>query len=230
MSAQSRNATAVHERPRPHDLVLLLLTVALLAAIPWMLVSAGSEPVEYRDQRTQTDVTVPAWLGLLAFVVPFLVWPGMKAWNLLARPAAATLGPGGIRLYDDVGGLYARKRVKAANLSWSEVQRIVLWRKRIRWLGFIPGWTSQVGLEKRGDWYEDSRREPTAEERSSPDHRPDGSPIRLGAKLNSRSVRLGPAAFKDVARAAARYAPQVEAVDERVYGDRRVLRNGARSD
>lgn len=223
MSAHSRSETAVHERIRPHDLVLFLVTLALLAVLPWMLVSAGGEPVEYTDQRTHTNVTVPNWIGLLAFLVPFLVWPGMKAWNLLAKPAAVTLGPGGIRLYDDVNGLYARKRVKAANLSWSEVQRIVLWRKRIHWLGFIPIWTSQVGLEKRDDWNEDDRSEPTAEERSSPGHRPDGSPIRLGANLNSRSVRLGAAAFKHVARAAAQYAPQVEAVDER----RVRLRGGA---
>ncbi|WP_205324539.1 hypothetical protein [Glycomyces sp. YM15] len=226
MSAHSRSETAVHERIRPCDLALFLVTFAFLVALPWMLVSAGSEPAEYRDQRSNTTFTVPDWLGLLAFFVPFLVWPGMKAWNLLAKPAAATLGPGGMRLYDDIRGSYAREGRKTVNLSWSEVQRIVLWRKRVRWLGCIPGWTSQVGVEKRGDRHEVSRREPTAEERSSPGHRPDGSPIRLSAELHSRSVRLGPAAFKEVARAAARYAPQVEVVDERVHGDRRILRSG----
>ncbi|MCD0447267.1 hypothetical protein LO763_26995 [Glycomyces sp. A-F 0318] len=214
----SRNEVTVHERPRPHDLVLFAVVLALLVALPWMLVSAGSEPVDHRDQYTRTNMTVPAWLGILALIVPFLVWPGMKAWNLLARPAAATLGPGGIRLYDDTRGTYARS--KKVNLAWAEVQRIVLWRRRSRWLGFIPVWTTRVGIEKRGDGCEDGRHEPTAEERSSPGHRSDGSPIRLGAKLDSRSVRLGPAAFKDVAQAAARYAPHVEAVDERVFGGR----------
>jgi hypothetical protein len=41
--------------------------------------------------------------------------------------------------------------------------------------------------------------------------------------LKSRSVRLGPTAFKDLAQAAARYAPQVE------FADERVLRNTSRS-
>jgi hypothetical protein len=222
MAAASRSETAVHDRLRIHDLVLFVLTLALLAALPWMLASAGSEPVEY-DQRTLDDVTVPAWLGLLMFVVPFLVWPGMKAWYLLQKPAAATLGPGGIRLYDDLGGLYARKEARTVNLSWQEVRRIVLWRKRTRWLLIIPGWTAQVGVEKRDDWYQVSRREPTPAERSDPGHRADGSPIRLGAMLKSRSVRLGPTAFKDLAQAAARYAPQVE------FADERVLRNTSRS-
>lgn len=229
MAASSRSETAVPDRLRIHDLVLFILTLALLAALPWMLMSAGSEPVEYRDQRTLNDVTVPAWLGLLAFVVPFLVWPGMKAWYLLQRPAAATLGPGGIRLYDDVGGLYARKDAKTVNLSWGEVQRIILWRKRTHWLWIIPGWTTQAGVEKPDDWYQVSRREPTAAERGNPGHRDDGSPIRLGAMLKSRSVRLGPAAFKDLAQAAARYALHVEIVDERFHGKRLVLRPEHRS-
>lgn len=218
MTASSRSETAVRERPRIQDLVLFAFSIALLVALPWMLVSAGNEPVEYRDQRTATDTTAPAWIGVLWLVVPFLVWPGMKAWNLLAKHAAATLGPGGFRLYDDIGGLYARKNAKKVNLPWSEVQRIVLWRKRTRWLWLIPGWTTRVGVEKPGDWYEVSRREPTAKQRDDPGHRPDGSPIRLGSMLNSRSVRLSPAAFKDLAKAVSRYAPQVETADERRFG------------
>src|SRR5690606_13979211 len=112
MTASSRSQITVHERVRPEDLVLFAASIALVIALPWMLVSAGSEPVEYRDHRSGGGMTAPAWVGVLTFVVPFLVWPGMKAWNLFARPPAATVGPGGIRLYDDVGGLYARKRAK----------------------------------------------------------------------------------------------------------------------
>ncbi|GAA2136584.1 hypothetical protein [Glycomyces algeriensis] len=224
MRPGSRSQTAVHDRLRPHDLALFVVALALVVALPWMLMSAGSEPVEYRDQRTGSETTVPAWAGVLWFVIPFLVWPAMKAWNLIRKPAAATLGPGGIRLYREVGGLYARDNGKKVNLGWDEVQRIVLWRKRTRWLWLIPGWTAQVGVEKPDDWYEVSRREPTEQERKSRGHRKDGSPIRLGAMLNARSIRLGPVAFKHLAEAVATYAPQVEIVDERVHGKREVIR------
>ncbi|MEU6860182.1 hypothetical protein AB0B28_15070 [Glycomyces sp. NPDC046736] len=226
MKAGSRSQSAVHERIRPQDAVLFLVTAALLVALPWMLVSAGSEPVEYRDQRTLTDVTVPAWSGLLAFVIPFLVWPGMKAWYLLKKPAAAKLGPGGMRLFDDFSGLYLRQGAKKVNLGWDEVRRVVLWRRRTLWLKCIPGWTSQVGVEKRDDWYEADLREPTAKDLNSREHRPDGSPIRLGCMLRSRSVRLSPAAFNHLAAEIARFAPQVEVVDERTFGKRRVLQSG----
>ncbi|MQM24608.1 hypothetical protein [Glycomyces albidus] len=219
----SREETAVADRLRPHDLVLFAVAIALVAALPWMLASAGSEPVEYRDHQTGQDRTAPAWVGVLVFAVPLLAWSAMKAWNLFAGPAAATLGPGGLRLYEEVGGLYLRRDVPDVDVPWSEVHRIVLWRRRIRWLGFVPGWTTQVGVEKTGDWYQVSRKEPTARELASREHRPDGSPIRLGSMLSARSVRLTPAAARRLAAAVAKYAPSVAFVDERIAGESRAV-------
>jgi hypothetical protein len=225
----SREETAVADRLRPHDLVLFVVALVLVATLPWMLASAGSGPVEYRDHQTGQDRTAPAWVGVLVFAVPFLAWTGMKACNLLAKPAAATLGPGGLRLYEEIGGLYMRRDTPDVDVPWTEVRRIVLWRRRTRRLGFIPGWVTHVGVEKTDDWYQVSRKEPTARELATRDHRRDGSPIRLGSMLYARSVKLTPAAARRLAAAVARYAAGVELVDERVAGAPRIRKHGPRA-
>ncbi|GAA2286545.1 hypothetical protein GCM10009853_047110 [Glycomyces scopariae] len=214
----SREESAVSDTLRAHDLVIIVLAVALLAVLPWLLASAGSEPADYRDHRTGRDMTAPAWVGVLVFALPFIVWAAMKAWNRAAKPVAATVGPGGVRLFPEIGGLYLRGETPAVDLPWSEVRRLVLWRRRKRWLGFLPGRETRVGVERTDDWYQVSRRDPTPKELASLDHRKDGSPVRLGSMLHTRSVKLTPKAARRLAKSVARYAMGIDFTDERTLG------------
>ncbi|MDA1358316.1 hypothetical protein O1R50_01715 [Glycomyces luteolus] len=210
------------ERVRVRDLVLFAVAAVAVVATPWMLVSAGSDPVAYRDSRG-LDTEAPAWMGVLVYLVPLLGWSGMKAYHLLRRPAAAIVGPDGIRLFADVGGLYMRAEAPRVHLPWDEVERIVVWRLRRKWLWCLPVWQSRVGVERTTDWYEVAQKEPSAKQRQSLRLRPDGSPVRLGAMLNARSVRLAPHRARVIAAAAARFAPGVAVVDERVPGRPRTI-------
>ncbi|HEU5130393.1 MAG TPA: hypothetical protein VFU12_20610 [Glycomyces sp.] len=215
---------AVAERPRPFDLALFAVTAVVLAATPWMLVDAGTETARYRDHQTGRDLEGPAWMGVLVFVLPLLAWAGMKAYHLIARPAAAVLDRRGARLYPEaVGGLYMRSGTPRVDLPWDEIDRMVVWRLRKRWLGCIPGWESRVGVQKTDEWHEVSQREPTPKQRSSPASRRDGTPVRLGSMLKSRSVRLSPRAARRLASAAERFAPRVQVADERVPGESRTI-------
>jgi hypothetical protein len=213
---------AVAERVRPRDLVLFAVTAAAIVATPWVLTSAGSDPIAYRDSRG-LDTEAPAWTGVLVYLVPFLAWSGMKAFHLLRRPAAAIVAPNRIRLFPEIAGLYMRAETPRVDLPWDEVERIVVWRIRRRWLWCIPGWESRVGVERTTDWYEVAQREPTKKQQASRDVRRDGSPVRLGAMLNARSVRLAPRGAATIAAAAARFAPGVQVVDERFPGKPRVI-------
>lgn len=227
--ALAEGEVAVTERVRPHDLVLFAIALALVVFTPWMLVSAGSELVLYRNEQG-LEVETPAWVGVLMLLVPFLGWAAVKAYHLLRRPVAAVVGPGGVRLHaESVSGLYLRDEEPSVDLPWDEIVRVVLWRERRTWFGFVPVWQSQVGVEKTTDWYGVSQREPTAKQRQSRESRKDGSPIRLGAMLRSRSVRLGPHCAEAIATAAARFAPRVEVVDERVFGRSPVIEPRRRS-
>ncbi|SDE16400.1 hypothetical protein [Glycomyces harbinensis] len=209
---------AVIERVRPRDVVLFAITAAALAAAPWMLISAGSDPVAYRN-ATGGDSEAPIWLGVVVPLVPLLVWSGIKAYHLTRRPVAAIAGPGGIRLFsEDSGGMYARFREPDVDLPWEEVERVVVWRLRTRPAWLFPAWESRVGVEKTTDRYGVTQRGPTEAQRRSREARPDGSPVRLGSMLNSRSVRLSPRGAVRIAEAAARFAPGVEVADERFHG------------
>jgi hypothetical protein len=217
-SAASPGEITVPERVRARDLVLFAITSVALLATPWMLVSAGSEPVFYEDSQGH-ETEMPAWVGVLVYLIPLLAWSGLKVYHLLENPAVAVAGPDGIRLFGEVGGgLYARKDEPVVDLPWDEVERVVLWRIRRKWLGFIPTWESRVGVEKTTDWYGVTVKKPNAKQRQSRAARLDGSPIRLGAMLKSRSVRLGPHGAKAIAAATARFAPRVEVIDERTFG------------
>jgi hypothetical protein len=221
-ASASNHAVPVPERVRVRDLVLFACTAVAIAATPWMLTSAGSDPIAYRDSRG-LDTEAPAWMGVLVYLVPLLAWSGMKAYHLLRRPAAAVLEPGRIRLYPEIGGLYLRSETPRVDLPWDEVERIVVWRIQRKWLWCLPVWQARVGVERTSDWYEVAQREPTKKQRESREFRRDGSPVRLGAMLNARSVRLSPRAAEAIATAAARFAPGVPVVDERRPGKPEVI-------
>jgi len=220
----------VTERVRPRDLVLFTITAAAVIATPWMMISAGTEMVSYRDSNG-ADNEAPAWMGPLIFVLPLLVWSWLKLRHLVRRPVAATAGPGGIRLFaEDGGGMYARHDKPDVDLPWEEVERVVVWRIHGKWLGFIPVWEARVGVEKTTDWYGVSQKEPNAKQRQSREVRPDGTPVRLGAMLNSRSIRLASRGAVQIAAATARFAPGIEVVDERFFGAPRAVKPKAKRD
>ncbi|WP_205325360.1 hypothetical protein [Glycomyces sp. YM15] len=213
----------VAERVRPRDAVLFAIAVAAMAASPWAFSSAGTELVTYEDS-SGSESEAPAWVGVLVPLVPLLLWSGFKAYHLLRRPAAAIVGPHGIRLFSEAfTGMYMRHEEPDVDLPWEEVARIVLWRMPCRVLWLIPAWEARIGVEKTNDWYGVSQREPTEKQLRSREARPDGSPVRLGAMLNSRSVRLSPRRAVPIAEAAARFAPRVEVVDERFLGKRATI-------
>jgi hypothetical protein len=228
--AAHASAVTVTERVRARDLVLFAITALVVAALPWMLVSAGSEPVSYQDSQGQ-DTDMPAWLGVLILLAPLLGWSGIKVYHLLKNQAAAVIGPSGIRLYiEGFGGMYLRQENPIVDVPWDEVARVVVWRLRQKSLGFIPVWESWIGVEKTTDWHEVSQKEPTEKQRQSAEARPNGSPVRLSSMLYSRSVRLGPHGAKAIATATARFAPRVEVVDERVFGKSPVIEPDAKRD
>lgn len=222
-SKAREHEVAVAERVRPRDVVLFAITIAALAAAPWAMSSAGSEPVTYQDS-SGSDSEAPAWMGILVPLVPLVIWSGLKAYHLLRRPAAAIVGPNGIRLFsEDFTGMYMRHGEPDVDLPWEEVSRVVVWRMPTKVLWLFPAWESRIGVEKTTDWFGVTQREPTEQQLESKEARPDGTPVRLGAMLNSRSVRLSPSGALPIATAAARFAPGVKVVDERRFGKRMII-------
>lgn len=215
--------TTVTERVRTGDLVWFAITAALVAATPWMLMDASGDTVEYRDSRGMWQEG-PAEAGLL-FLVAVVVLPvGLKAFNLLRGPVAVGMDEKGIRLFADAGwGMHLRKDAPAVDVPWGEVERLVVWRRSGKLLGFIPVRTTMLGVEKSSNWYEVSRREPSERQRRSDGHRKNGVPVRLGHMMLAQSVRLSGRAAEDVATGAARFAPSVEVVDERSAGERQAI-------
>ncbi|THV41271.1 hypothetical protein [Glycomyces buryatensis] len=213
----------VADRVRLGDLLWFAAAAAGVVATPWILIDSSDETVEYRDANGFEGETV-AVIPLAALLFLTFAWVATKAYHLLRGPAAGRFGPDGVRLYPEgIRSLRIREDTPAAEAPWDEVKRLVLWHRREKLLFFIPGWRTQLGLEKTIDYYAITAKEPTEKQRTSADHRKDGSPVRLGHMLLSRSVEFHPRGARSVADAVAAFAPHIEVVDERRHGVSRVI-------
>jgi hypothetical protein len=179
---------------------LLIATVTVL----WMI-AAGSETIMIRDRYIWVNETEayawqpPLYIGLFLFGYPLVHT------MLLFRPLpAARLDAAGITF---LGGPKVRAK-------WSEVDRIVLWRKRVKRLGFET-WTSQAGIVRRGERTDNFQRSAQAKQWTTADLRENGVPAWLPGGIHKSSVRLVPARAEALAAAVARFAPGVQVVDER---------------
>jgi hypothetical protein len=147
----------------------------------------------------------PLYIGLSLFGYPLV------RTMLLFRPLpAARLDAAGIML---LGGTKVRAK-------WSEVDRIVLWRKRVKRPG-VDTWTSQVGIVRRSERTDNFRRSAQAKQWTTADLRENGVPAWLPGGIHKSSVRLVPARAEELAVAVARFAPGVQVVDEREPNDPR---------
>lgn len=222
-SATDPTAIAVPDRVRLGDLLWFATAAVLIAVTPWMFISSAGETAEYRTEQGSYAET-PVAFPLAIFLLIVLAWAGTKAYFLLRRPVVARIGSEGVRLFPEgVRGLRRRQDTPAVDVPWNEVRRLILWDRSEKLLFFIPGKRTQLGVEKINDAYSVVQKEPTEQQRQSRDHRDNGSPVRLGSMLLSRSVEFPPRGAKAVATAVAAFAPNVQVLDERRFGKPQVV-------
>lgn len=179
-------------------LVIAIVTALLVAA-------AGGETIMIRDRYVWTSESEgyawqpPLYIGLFLFGYPLVHT------LLLFRPLpAARLDAAGITL---LGGPKVRAK-------WPEVDRIVLWRKRVKRFGIVT-WTSQIGIVRRSERTDNFLRSAQAKQWTAADLRENGVPAWLPGGIHKSSVRLVPARAEALAAAVARFAPDIQVVDER---------------
>lgn len=207
---------AIADRFGAFDAAALVLALALLAAAPFLIADVAGETIVYRQGGR--DQSSPGWIAGPVVVLLGLVWPVWRLVPLLRRTAAVRMDAERIRLHPDFpagGNFRADARV---DVPWDEVDRLVVWRLRVKRFGFVPGWRPQLGVVKTVDQYGIAQKEPSERQRRSEDVRPDGVPVRLGHMMKARSVKLSAARAGAVAAAVRRLAPHVAVVDEREAG------------
>ncbi|GAB3649395.1 hypothetical protein [Glycomyces tarimensis] len=227
MTAQDRRPNdeiTIADRIRLGDLLWFTTAAALVAATPWMFMDSAEETVVYRSSGgVDTETSVPLTLAFFLLIV--VAWTAAKAFYLLRGPVVAKIDAEGLRLFSEgIRLLHVRRDTPSVDLPWNEVQRLIVWRQQTRILGLFPGWRTRLGVEKTGDYYTVSQKEPSAKERASKEHRENGSPVRLSQTLLSRSVGLSPLCLRAVAEAVADFAPDIEVVDERRRGKTHVIK------
>ncbi|WP_017571606.1 hypothetical protein [Nocardiopsis halotolerans] len=164
------------------DRVEPALGLLVVLAAPWLLTVAGTGEVTVRDPVTWHETQAYAWAAPLTLVVTALGCPLLLTISLFLRGPAVCLDAERIQLRGK-SKVFAR---------WSEVDRIVLWRRRVRRFGFIPGWEPQVGIVPAASRTEGFRQ--------------------------VASVRLSYRCGSELASGVARFAPDTPVVDERSLG------------
>ena len=209
---------AIADRFGAFDVAALVLALALLAAAPFLIADVAGETIEYR--RGLRDETSPGWIAGPVVIVLGLVWPAWRLIPLMSRMTAVRMDAERLRLYAEIpaGGNFRTHPDARVNIPWDEVDRLVVWRLRVKRFGFVPGWRPQLGVVRTVDQYGITQREPSKRQRLSEDARKDGVPVRLGHMMKARSVKLSPARAGKVAEAVRRLAPHVAVVDEREAG------------
>lgn len=190
------------------DRVEPALGLLVVLAAPWLLTVAGTGEVTVRDPVTWHETQAYAWAAPLTLVVTALGCPLLLTISLFLRGPAVCLDAERIQLR-------GRSKVFA---RWSEVDRIVLWRRRVRRFGFIPGWEPQVGIVPAASRTEGFRQVASGRRWDASDLRPNGVPEWLPGGLQKRSVRLSYRCGSELASGVARFAPDTPVVDERSLG------------
>lgn len=203
---------AVTDRVQAPGWFGLALGIATLAVTPPAMVAAGSGEA-YRWNPATMDYDSQTW----AWAQPLYIGAAALGFSLvlmiffLRRPKVLHVDAEGIRL-----------RGKGdARAKWEDLDRVVVWRRRVERLGFIPGRRPQIGLVRDTERTRAFRRAADAKRWGPDDLRDNGVPEWLPGGIQKHSARLSHRCAPEVAAAVARFAPRLRVVDER-FPDRAV--------
>ncbi|MEU4602466.1 hypothetical protein AB0F43_05760 [Kribbella sp. NPDC023972] len=195
-SAQPQSAEiTVNEWVRPGDILWFAVGVAMIPAVVWVLeiVPAG-DLVEVGNNSAYPEYVDTHRSPLLIPPILVLAIVSVKFGSQLASPLVARLDQDGIKLFADTRfGLRMKVGAPKAEAPWDAIKRVVLRRRRSKLLKFIPVRTTVLSFE-----------------------RPSG-------RRYGQSASLSPWSVRKLAAGISRFAPNVELVDERNPGKRRVI-------
>ncbi|PRY57317.1 hypothetical protein [Glycomyces artemisiae] len=178
--------------------------VIAVGTVLWMI-AAGGETIMVRDRYVwMSETEAYAWQPPLYLGLALLGYPLVRSLMLLRPLPAARLDPAGITLLDG-----AKVRAK-----WAEVDRIVLWRQRAKRFG-VESWAPRIGIVRRSERTDNFRKAAEARHWTAADLRDNGVPAWLPGGIHKCSARLHPARAGALAAAVARFAPDLQVVDER---------------
>jgi hypothetical protein len=195
-AAQPQSAEiTVNEWVRPGDILWFALGVAIIPAIVWVLtqVPAG-DLVEVGNDSAYPKYVDTHRSPLLIAPIVVLAIVSLKFGSQLASPLAMRLDQDGIKLFADTRfGLRMKVGAPKAQAPWNAIERVVLRRRRSKLLNFIPVRTTVLSFE------------------------------RASGRRYGQSASLSPWSVRKLAAGIARFAPNVELVDERNPRKRRVI-------
>lgn len=187
----------------------LALGVVTLVVTPLAMIDAGSGTVYYWNEVTMGfddeswAWTRPLYLGTAALGLSLvLVVFSFRRSKVLRADAE------GVRLHGKGN----------AHVKWEELDRVVLWRRRVRRFGFLPGWRPQVGLVRDTERTRAFQRTADAKRWGPEDLRGNGVPEWLPGGIQKHSARLSHRLAPEVAAAVSRFAPRLRVVDQRAPG------------
>ncbi|WP_051326067.1 hypothetical protein [Glycomyces tenuis] len=184
----------------------LALGIATLIVTPLAMIGAGSGTVHHWNRITMDyDIESWAWTEPLYMGTAALGFSLVLVIFFLRRPKVLHADAEGARLHGKGN----------ARAKWEELDRVVVWRRRVRRLGFIPGWRPQVGLVRDTERTRAFQRAADAKRWGPADLRDNGVPEWLPGGIQKHSARLSHRRAPEVAAAVARFAPHLRVVDER---------------
>ncbi|RKS05045.1 hypothetical protein DFP74_0633 [Nocardiopsis sp. Huas11] len=209
MSGKGRlTEITVKDRIEPSTWLWLSFGLLVVLAAPWLLTAAGTGEVTVSDRVTGLETQTYAWVGPLMWVLAALGCPLLLVIGLFFRGPAVRLNAERIQLRGK-SKVFAR---------WDEVDRIVLWRRRVRRFGLIPGWEPQVAVVPNNARTKGFQQVASGRQWDASDLRPNGVPEWLPGGVQKRSVRLSYRCGPELAAGIARFAPDIPVVDERDPG------------
>lgn len=207
----SEDATAitVRDRVQAPGWFGLALGIATLMVTPPAMAAAGSDTVYAWNELTMAydretwAWTRPLYVGTAAFGFSVLL-----VILFLRRPKVLFADSSGIRFHGKAN----------ARAKWDELDRVVVWRRRVKRFGLVPGWRPQVGLVRDTERTRAFQRNADAKRWGPGDLRDNGVPEWLPGGIQKHSARLSHRRAPEVAAAVARFAPRLRVVDERYPG------------
>lgn len=203
------DAITVRDRVQAPGWFGLALGVATLVVTPLAMIRAGSGTIYYLDQITMEyddeswAWTSPLYVGTAALGVSLVL-----VIFFLRRSKVLRADAEGIRLHGKGN----------ARVKWEELDRVVVWRMRVKRFGFLPGWRPQVGLVRDTERTRAFQRTADAKRWGPEDVRGNGVPDWLPGGIQKHSARLSHRLAPEVAAAVSRFAPHLRVIDERSPG------------
>ncbi|QSB05519.1 hypothetical protein [Natronoglycomyces albus] len=196
----------VKDKPPLLAWIGLLVCTGLVFVTPVLMAAAGTERVQVWNPITyQKDKTTWAW------ALPLEI--GVAALALLLISAVLILHPTkAFRANREQARL--RGKIKSQT-KWEEVDRVVLWNKRVKRLGVIPIWEPQIGIVNKSERTRNFDMAASARRWEAKDLRANGVPAWLPGGIQKHSVRLSHRRAPAVAAAVAQFAPHLRVIDQR---------------